>query len=153
MIPELYSSKKNTWLRDFYVCHKCHFIPRQRAIVDVLKRFSPFWKKFKIHESSPGSPSSMMLEKHCAEYTPTQFFRDIPLGKLKDNIQCENLEKMIFEDNSFDLMITQDVFAHVMNPLDAFKEIERILKPGGAHVFTMLSGIQNSIRQCREPDS
>lgn len=147
--------EKNTWLRDFYVCHKCHSIPRQRAIVDVLKRFFPEWEKLKIHESSPGGPSSMMIEKHCAEYTPTQFFRDIPLGKLKDNIQCENLEKMTFEDNSFDLMITQDVFEHVMNPLDAFKEIERILKPGGAHVFTMpwYPELNKTVQRARQLDN
>jgi SAM-dependent methyltransferase len=124
-------------LRDFYVCQKCYSIPRQRAIIVVLNRFYPEWKNLKIHESSPGGPSSKTIEKHCAEYTPTQFFQDVPLGKSKDDIRCENLEQMTFEDSSFDLTITQDVFEHVMNPLAAFKEIERILKPGGAHVFTM----------------
>jgi SAM-dependent methyltransferase len=130
-------TEKDKWLRDFYVCQKCWSIPRQRAIIVVLNRFYPEWKNLKIHESSPGGPSSKKIEKHCAEYTPTQFFQDVSLGKSKDGIRCENLEQMTFEDNSFDLMITQDVFEHVMNPLAAFKEIERILKPGGAHIFTM----------------
>lgn len=44
---------------------------------------------------------------------------------------------MTFENESFDLFITQDVFEHVMTPNKAFKEIERVLKPGGAHVFTV----------------
>ena len=44
---------------------------------------------------------------------------------------------MTFQDESFDLFITQDVFEHVMEPNKAFKEIERVLKPGGAHVFTV----------------
>jgi len=44
---------------------------------------------------------------------------------------------MTFEENSLDLMMTQDVFEHVMNPAAAFKEISRVLKPGGGHVFTM----------------
>ncbi|EEM24564.1 Methyltransferase [Bacillus thuringiensis serovar tochigiensis BGSC 4Y1] len=44
---------------------------------------------------------------------------------------------MTFQNESFDLFITQDVFEHVMEPKKAFKEIERVLKPGGAHVFTV----------------
>ena len=44
---------------------------------------------------------------------------------------------MTFGDNSFDLIITQDVMEHVMKPEPAFAEIARTLKPGGAHVFTV----------------
>jgi SAM-dependent methyltransferase len=43
---------------------------------------------------------------------------------------------MSFEDNTFDLFITQDVLEHVFHPEKALKEIMRVLKPGGAHVFT-----------------
>jgi hypothetical protein len=35
------------------------------------------------------------------------------------------------------LVITQDVFEHIYNPTEAFKEIARTLKPGGAHIFTV----------------
>src|SRR5690606_2256764 len=42
-----------------------------------------------------------------------------------------------FLENSFDLFITQDVMEHIFDPEKAFKEIARVLKPGGAHVFTV----------------
>jgi len=38
---------------------------------------------------------------------------------------------------SFDIFITQDVFEHIYNPFKAFDEIARVLKPGGAHIFTV----------------
>jgi SAM-dependent methyltransferase len=41
-----------------------------------------------------------------------------------------------FADNTFDLFITQDVFEHIFNPPVAMREIMRVLKPGGAHVWT-----------------
>jgi SAM-dependent methyltransferase len=147
--------EKNTWLRDFYFCNQCYSIPRQRAIIVVLNQFFPEWKNLKIHESSPGGSSSTTIEKRCTEYTPTQFFQDVPFGDLKDGIRCENLEKMTFEDNSFDLTITQDVFEHVMNPLAAFKEIERTLKPGGAHVFTMpwYPQLNKTVQRARQLDN
>ena len=55
---------------------------------------------------------------------------------------------MTFGDGSFDLVITQDVFEHVLNPALAFREIARILKPGGAHIFTvpLYRGQQTVIR-------
>jgi hypothetical protein len=46
------------------------------------------------------------------------------------------LESLTFEDNTFDLFITQDVFEHIFNPNLAAQEIMRVLKPGGVHVFT-----------------
>jgi SAM-dependent methyltransferase len=44
---------------------------------------------------------------------------------------------MTFPDEVFDIVITQDVFEHVMNPDKAFLEIARTLKQGGAHIFTV----------------
>jgi SAM-dependent methyltransferase len=144
--------EKDTWLRDFYVCQRCGSIPRQRAIIYALNQFFPKWEELKIHESSPGGASSVVIEKQCADYTPSQFFQDTPLGKFRDGIRCENLEKMTFEDSSLDLMISQDVFEHVMNPADAFREIARILKPGGAHVFTMpwYPNLKNTVQRARQ---
>jgi len=129
--------KKEEWLRDFYYCSRCYSIPRQRAIIVALDLFCLDWRKLKIHESSPGGISSTFIQTNCPQYISTHFFQDTPLGELKDGVRCENLEEMTFENASFDLMITQDVFEHVLNPANAFREISRVLKPGGMHIFTM----------------
>lgn len=36
-----------------------------------------------------------------------------------------------FEDNYFDSVVSFEVFEHVFNPSEVFKEIRRVLKPGG----------------------
>ncbi|MBE8988442.1 MULTISPECIES: class I SAM-dependent methyltransferase [unclassified Nostoc] len=128
---------KEDWLRDFYYCLQCNSIPRQRAIIVALNLFYPEWRKLKIHESSPSGISSDFIQTNCPEYVATHFFQDTPLGDYKHGIRCENLENMTLADSSFDLIITQDVFEHVINPSAAFTEISRVLKPGGAHIFTM----------------
>jgi SAM-dependent methyltransferase len=40
-------------------------------------------------------------------------------------------------DATFDLVVTMDVFEHLPFPEQAFREIARTLKPGGAHLFTV----------------
>jgi SAM-dependent methyltransferase len=56
---------------------------------------------------------------------------------MKGSERSEDLEQLTFDDESFDLTITQDVFEHVLRPEQAFAEIARTLKPSGAHVFTV----------------
>ena len=78
-----------------------------------------------------------MIQKKCAGYLGSQHFPDIPSGSCREGVRCENLEKMSFDDGEFDLVITQDVFEHVLQPDKAFSEINRTLKDGGTHLFTV----------------
>lgn len=106
----------------------------------VLKRHYPAYRKLTIHESSPiGRGASSRLARECHRYSYSHYFPDTPRGKTDPvhKARCENLEALTFADNSFDLIITQDVMEHVFNPAAAFREIARVLRPGGAHVFTV----------------
>lgn len=79
-----------------------------------------------------------MLISQCIGYTYSFFYEDKELGELiSDKCSNQNLENMKFENNSFDIFITQDVFEHINNPFKAFKEVQRVLKPGGIHIFTV----------------
>lgn len=130
-------SEYGKWLRDYYVCGKCMSIPRQRAIISAIKLFVPCWKELQIHESSPDGCSSDFLSRYCKNYSFSQFFEGKCCGSLINGIRCEDLEKLTFDDSSFDLIVTQDVFEHIMRPDLAFKEIARVLKPQGTHIFTV----------------
>ena len=129
--------KTGDWLRDQYLCLFCHSIPRQRAMMRVLETEFPQWRELRIHESSPSGPASEMIRRQCQGYVSSQFFPDVPSGSRLDGVRCENLEMVSFADGELDLVITQDVFEHVMRPDRAFSEICRSLKPGGAHLFTV----------------
>lgn len=129
--------KRATWLRDFYHCARCASIPRWRALVYVLQTHFPLWRELKIHESSPGGVSSDKLKRECSSYVASHFFPETPPGEMHQGFRCENLERQTFEDAEFDLVITQDVFEHVLDPARAFSEVARTLRPGGAHVFTV----------------
>jgi SAM-dependent methyltransferase len=81
--------------------------------------------------------SSRNLKRTCKRYSDSHYFPDVEPGTMHQGFRCENLDKLTFSNNTFDLFITSDVFEHVMNPEKAFAEIARVLKPGGLHIFTM----------------
>ena len=128
---------EGVWIRDQLFCARCRSIPRWRALIHVLETFFPDWRDLSIHESSPGGPASEKISSECKKYVPTHYFPDIETGKMKDGFLSMNIEHQDFKSESFDLVITQDVFEHVLHPDKGFEEIARTLKPGGAHVFTV----------------
>ncbi len=103
------------WLRDQLKCARCRSIPRWRTIVRVLETFFPGWRQMAIHECSPGGSSSAKLAWECRGCVQTHWYPDAPAGSVKDRYRSENLEQT-FPDASFDMVITLDVFEHVLDP-------------------------------------
>jgi len=63
---------------------------------------------------------------------------NIPWGTmLAPNITNQNLEKLMFPDSCFDIVITSDVMEHVRLDDVAHSEIMRVLKPHGVYLFTV----------------
>lgn len=134
---DTYFVELGPWLRDEYICSYCRSIPRNRALIRTIQLFAPEYKAMHLHESSPGNQSSQHLKRNCKNYSDSQFYPDVTPGTVYKGFRCENLEQLTFADNTFDLFITSDVFEHVMDPESAFREIARVLRPGGMHIFTM----------------
>ena len=73
------------------------------------------------------------IQVETSVFQPTK-----PLGsRIRPRVTNQSLEKLTFADSSFDIVITSDVMEHVRSDLQAHHEIRRVLKPGGAYVFTV----------------
>lgn len=108
--------------------------------MQVIKMYYPNYRDLNIHESSPcHRGTSPKLKAECRNYSASQYLLGVTPGTVdqKQGWRCEDLENMTFADASFDLFVTQDVMEHIFNPEKAFREIARVLKPGGAHIFTV----------------
>jgi SAM-dependent methyltransferase len=136
---EVVFMSKDSWFRDNLLCSNCHSIPRERALFVIIEKYYPNWRNLHIHESSPCSDRgvSFKLQNNAKNYEATYFYHDKPLGEFVGKYQNQNLESQTFCDESFDIVITQDVMEHIYEPKKAFSEIARTLKPGGAHIFTV----------------
>lgn len=121
------------WLRDFYICQSCGSVPRQRHIAAVLDERFPGWERLSIHESSP---SADYIARWTKKYCASQYFEDVPRGQYRNGVRSEDIQSLTLADESIDLFISQDVLEHVFDPEAAIRDIHRVIKPGGAHVFT-----------------
>jgi len=76
--------------------------------------------------------------KALPRYVRSYYWPERALGGVdKNGVRNEDLTNLTFPDNSFDLVITSDVLEHVYDYRSAFREILRVLKPGGVHAFTI----------------
>ena len=128
------------YLRNTLRCPECNLGPRHRAIFWNLNKFLPKWRDMDIHESSPGGDKvSQRLAREAKSYTATQWDPSIPFGSVhpKKGYRSEDLQAQTFADDSFDLVVTQDVFEHIFAPDKAIREIARTLRPNGAFIATV----------------
>lgn len=129
----------NGWYRGSLQCQSCHNVstPRERALAMILEEQFPNWRDLKIHECSPINRGiSAKMKREARHLLQTQFYPDLELGSTEREFRNEDLQKLTFADNEFDLFISLDVMEHIPDPEAAIKEIYRTLKPGGAMLCT-----------------
>ncbi len=134
--------------RNSFSCQKCSAISRNRHLAKIILELFPTSplstslyefstrSTIKIFNTSVNGSLHMVLQK-INGYEGSEYFEDVPSGSYINGIQCQDLLQTSYPDNTFDLIITEDVLEHVSNPMKACKEIKRILKPGGWHVATV----------------
>ena len=130
---------KHKWLRGSLMCQSCKngSVPRERALALALNRKRPGWRDLAIHESSPCNRGiSVKLGEQCRNYVGSHYVPESPFGEVVRGLRNESLEQQTFADESFDVVVTLDVFEHVYQPGMMIKEIYRTLKPGGLYICT-----------------
>jgi SAM-dependent methyltransferase len=71
-------------------------------------------------------------------YTKSFYDSGARPGSIRDDgAVCQDITSLTFEDGSFDLILSSDVLEHVPGLVRAFSETTRVLRPGGAHLFTV----------------
>ncbi|MBI2595560.1 methyltransferase domain-containing protein [Candidatus Daviesbacteria bacterium] len=138
-------------LRETCICSNCKSTNRQRQVAYVLCKVLEEEKKvsfkslediitinnFAIYNTEAGGPLHNTLVK-SRKYTFSEFFNhNYSSGTKVKGVLHQDLTKLSFKEQSFDLVISGDVFEHIPDPYKAHKEVYRVLKSGGRHIFTV----------------
>ena len=93
--------------------------------------------RLSVYEASSRGTVVNFLRKRALRLTVSEFFPEIPRGESRNGIQCQDLQALTFGDDAFDLCSSTEVFEHIADDQKAFKEILRVLRPGGTLAFTV----------------
>lgn len=97
----------------------------------------PHLIRWQLYSASANDALYNAIGKGNPNFVASEYFPDVPAGEEKNGVLCQNLEALTFADHSFDVVITEDVLEHVQDWEQAVREIARVLKPAGAHIFTV----------------
>jgi len=163
--PTVKTHASTNW-REEFACTRCYALNRTSSLADILVRpyrqFScssvadavSYLSDIRIHEFGFVGPIHDLLAS-SSKFSSSDFFDDVRLGTRASNgVMCQNLQELTFDDEFFDLCISQDVFEHIPDPERGFREIHRTLKPGGKHIFTVPYNprLERSITRARAID-
>lgn len=117
-------------------------------------------------------PYGKMLDAGCGEGAVSRFFSqadsslsiegidfsDIRIKQAKNysqdfkniNFTAGYLEKLNFDNNSFDFIVSRYVYEHLNDPFSVSKELHRVIKPGGTIRICDFDNILSGFHTCNE---
>lgn len=112
--------------RENALCPNCLSLERHRLIWLYLQEQTDFFKTKKdVLHIAPEACYIQRFEKlHGDRYITADI--ESPLAKIKMDIH-----QIPFEENHFDVVLCNHVLEHVRDDIQAMREINRVLKPGG----------------------
>ena len=140
-----YFTRFNDNLRESGICSICGSTNRNRQLASLVRRrygmpaqgAFKFPAEFAIYNAESSGPLHERLKAQpryvCSEY----WGPDFRPGEIVKGIRHEDLQRLSFDENSIDLVLSSDVLEHMPDPYRAHEEIFRVLKSGGRHIFTV----------------
>jgi SAM-dependent methyltransferase len=122
---------------EFHLCIRCRANLRYEMLARYLRQAFPAIASLDVLELDFHSPLRSYLGK-AGTYTRS-FYRDnVAPGTVREGGEvCQDITRLTYPDGSLDLIVSSDVLEHVPDVSAAFRESARVLRPGGAHVFTV----------------
>lgn len=124
------------------VCLHCQSNSRMRALYSLLTERFSIMSDAKIYIAEQITPFYDVLKKRYpnlsgSEYVGSDFIGGSNATALDQIVRHEDITQLSFNDDSFDVVITQDVFEHVSDYKKAFTECRRVLNKNGYLFFTV----------------
>ncbi len=113
---------------------------RQRATVLALRHLlagrDP--RKVSIYATEAVTPLFAWLRRAYPSTIGSEYYGNaVPLGQERNGVRNEDVTALTFADASFDAVVTCDVLEHVPAYANAFRELRRVLRPGGLLLATV----------------
>lgn len=118
-------------------CPRCGASAVTQSLAGVIRAELPGLGNAAVYEMSAQGPLVAFLRRHAALLTTSELLDGVEPGESRDGVLCQNVERLTFADASFDLCTSSEVFEHVEDDAAGFREVHRVLRPGGRYLFTV----------------
>lgn len=118
-------------------CLRCRGSAIHMSILQVLSRLYPDMSGTAAYEMSSRGPLFEYMRARAGRFAYSEYFDDVMPGVFRGDVQCQDVQALTFENAAFDLCTSTEVFEHVPDDRRGFREIRRVLRPGGRFVFTV----------------
>jgi SAM-dependent methyltransferase len=136
--------------RENYFCLWCGRNYRMRGLASVARAWLAGARVFEPASFGVFAPRA---RRSTVAYETSEF---LPLEARRPaygNPRHEDIQALTLADASVDLVLTSEVFEHVADAWAGFKEVRRVLRPTGRHIFTVpdVPGSPTTIRDPHQP--
>jgi SAM-dependent methyltransferase len=139
-------------------CPDCGLCNRIRASVQFLEETLGCQPESALYISEQTTQLYDLLRSKYANLVGSEYLGDrVAFGAVEavSGLRNESITKLSFADESFDFVLSFDVFEHIPEYEKALRECFRVLKPGGKLLFTVpfrLDSQTNLIRATRDEE-
>lgn len=128
-------------------CLRCRAGAVHVSLGLALAALRPALRGLRVLELSSRGALVRHLRRSGAHLTCSEFLDGVEPGTERDGIRCEDVQRLSFADASFDLVTHTEVFEHVEDDRAGFRELRRVLAPGGATVFSVPLDVSCATRE------
>jgi SAM-dependent methyltransferase len=118
-------------------CLRCGASAIHQSVMRVLDRIYPDLSATTVYEMSSRGPLYEYLKVRAGRLACSEYFDGVPPGEYRNGVQCQDVMRLTYSDLSIDLCTSTEVFEHVPDDEKGFREVRRVLRPGGRFVFTV----------------
>lgn len=124
--------------RELLVCSHCGMNNRQRLMAKLVQQFAMERRHCTVYLMEQVTPLFEWVRNlHGVEVHGSEYLGDGHKGGDRvHGVRNEDVMNLSWPDESFDLIVSNDVLEHIPDPEKAFKECFRVLKLGGTVLAT-----------------
>ncbi len=118
-------------------CVFCRASAVSQSIVDVVRRRVANLHCCDAYELSDQGHLLRFLRKATRSVIGSELLDGVPCGSMRDGTTSQDIQRLTFGDDCFDLCTSTEVFEHVEDDIAGFRETYRVLRPRGHMIFTV----------------